>query len=62
MTSDRRARIRHLAGLLAVHACWPNPDGPDNTATRLDLTWSGPMAVLATGDHVRAARQALEEA
>ena len=31
-------------------------------ARRLNLTWSGPLVVIATGDHVRAARQALEEA
>ena len=28
----------------------------------LDLTWQGPVVVLATGEHIRAARQALEEA
>ena len=31
-------------------------------AQRLDLTWRGPAVVIATGDTVRAARQALEEA
>ena len=28
----------------------------------LDLTWQGPVVVIATGEHVRAARRALEEA
>ena len=31
-------------------------------AHRLDLTRSGPVVVIATGDHVRAAREALKEA
>lgn len=31
-------------------------------AHMLDLTWQGPVVVIATGDQVRAARQALEEA
>lgn len=31
-------------------------------AHRLDLTWSGPVVVIATGDQVRAARDALSAA
>ena len=31
-------------------------------AYRLDLTFHGPVVVIATGEQVRAARQALEEA
>ena len=31
-------------------------------AYRLDLTFHGPAVVIATGEHVRAARQALESA
>lgn len=37
MESQRSARIRHMAGLLAVHAIWPNPDDPGHAATRLIL-------------------------
>ena len=49
---------------LPAHDKWPSPQvqaWPAPVARRLDLTWSGPMAVIATGDHVRAARQALED-
>ena len=35
---------------------------PAPVAYRLDITWQGPVVVIATGDHVRAARQALKEA
>ena len=34
---------------------------PAPAAHRFDLTWCGPMVVLATGDQVRAALQALTE-
>lgn len=49
---------------LPEHDKWPSPQvqaWPAPVAHRLDLTWSGPVVIIATGDHVRAARQALEE-
>ena len=33
-----------------------------DTALRVNLLWHAPMVIIATGDHVRAARQALEAA
>ena len=50
---------------LPAHDKWPSPQvqaWPAPIAHRLDLTWSGPMVVIATGEHVRAARQALGDA
>lgn len=35
---------------------------PAPVAYRLNLTWSGPVVVIAAGDQVRAARQAMEAA
>lgn len=33
-----------------------------DTALRVNLLWHAPLVIIATGDQVRAARQALEEA
>lgn len=50
---------------IPAHDAWPGCQVvafPAPAAHRLDLTWQGPMVVIATGEQVRAARQALEEA
>lgn len=49
---------------IPVHDAWPGCQVvafPAPAAHRLDLTWCGPMAVIATGEQIRAARQALKE-
>ena len=50
---------------IPAHDAWPGYQVfafPAPAAHRLDLTWCGPMVVIATGDQVRAAQQALAEA
>lgn len=50
---------------IPAHDAWPGCQVvafPAPAAHRLDLTWQGPVVVIATGDQVRAARQALKEA
>lgn len=49
---------------IPAHDEWPGCQVLAFSATaahRLDLTWNGPTIIIATGDQVRAARQALKE-
>lgn len=51
-------RIPHPDGVpFPIIQAWHAP-----VAHRLDLPWGDPLVVIATGDQVRAARQALEDA
>ena len=51
MTSDRRARIRHLAGRIAAEICWPDPDlTPEALGQRITsivVTWPDFPTALA---------------